>query len=197
MIIRNHLISSTAFLLLAIIFSGCSSESNKSQNPDVPDLPPATVETDAHDHPSDGPHHGHLIELGKEEYHAEFIHDEKNSTVTIYILDGTAKNVVPIDSKEILINLKHDGRGEQFKLTALPDKGDPGDNRHDSYRMTKNSMKIFMPRMRMHASLYELLGNHIPERSNLIMEVTITNISIQKDYYNKLVLTIKFKITRF
>tara|TARA_R110002111_G_scaffold211705_1_gene275185 strand:+ start:2608 stop:3138 length:531 start_codon:yes stop_codon:yes gene_type:complete len=125
MIKRNHLISSTAFLLLAIIFSGCSSESNKSQNSDVPDLPPATVETDAHDHPSDGPHHGHLIELGKEEFHAEFIHDEKNSTVTIYILDGTAKNVVPIDSKEILINLKHDGRGEQFKLTALPDKGDP------------------------------------------------------------------------
>ncbi|MAC56161.1 MAG: hypothetical protein CME31_26775 [Gimesia sp.] len=125
MIKRNYLIPNTVLFFLIIIFVGCTSESNKSEISDVPDLPPATVDTDAHNHPSEGPHHGHLIELGKEEYHAEFVHNEKNGTVTIYILDGTAKKVVPIDAKEIVINLKHDGRGEQFKLAALPDEGDP------------------------------------------------------------------------
>ncbi len=49
--------------------------------------PPATV--DVHSHPTEGPHHGTLIELGKEEYHAELVHDDK--MVTIYILDSAAK----------------------------------------------------------------------------------------------------------
>jgi hypothetical protein len=83
--------------------------------------PPATVEI--HDHPSEGPHHGTLIELGKEEFHAELVHDEK--TVTIYILNGAAKSAVPIDSLELVINLLHDGKPEQFKLAAAPDNGDP------------------------------------------------------------------------
>lgn len=83
--------------------------------------PPATVEV--HSHPTEGPHHGSLIELGKEEYHAELVHDDK--TVTIYILDSAAKTVVPIDAKELVINLVHDGKPEQFKLAASPDTGDP------------------------------------------------------------------------
>lgn len=100
---------------------------------DVSDLPPDTIDAHAghdhdengHDHPSEGPHHGSLIELGEEEYHAEFVHDEDAGTVTIYILDGTAEKTVPIQAQELVINLKHDGRGEQFKLTASPDEGDP------------------------------------------------------------------------
>ncbi len=77
-----------------------------------------------HDHPSEGPHHGHLIELGGEEYHAEFVHDEQAGTITVYILDGAAKETVPIEATEININLKHDGQGEQFQLAASPDEGD-------------------------------------------------------------------------
>jgi hypothetical protein len=83
--------------------------------------PPEAVEI--HSHPTEGPHHGTLIELGKEEYHAELVHDDK--TVTIYILDGAAKAAVPIDSQELVINLVHDGKPEQFKLPASPDADDP------------------------------------------------------------------------
>jgi hypothetical protein len=83
--------------------------------------PPATVEI--HAHPSEGPHHGSLVELGKEEFHAELVHDSKS--VTIYILDSDAKAAVPIDSPELVINIVHDGKPEQFKLTAVPDDGDP------------------------------------------------------------------------
>lgn len=77
-----------------------------------------------HAHAEHGPHEGTLIELGKEEYHAELVHDEPAGKVTIYVLDSEAKKAVPIAATELSINLKHDGKGEQFKLAAAPQEGD-------------------------------------------------------------------------
>ena len=79
----------------------------------------------AGDHPTAGPHHGGLIELGDHEYHGELVHDDEAGTVTVYILDSSAKTAVPIDATEVTINLTHDGRPEHFKLDASPDAGDP------------------------------------------------------------------------
>lgn len=81
--------------------------------------------TGGHAHPTEGPHHGDLIELGNEEYHAELLHDEVTQQVTIYILNGAATDMVPIDAPEIMINLRHDGSPEQYQLTASPGDGDP------------------------------------------------------------------------
>ena len=95
-----------------VLFVGCEkgdspSPAAKSSPPpigmDMP--PPSTVEV--HSHPSEGPHHGTLVELGKEEFHAELVHDAKS--VVIYILDSVAKNAVPIDASEVIVNLLHDG----------------------------------------------------------------------------------------
>ncbi|MBL4883353.1 MAG: hypothetical protein JKY95_02300 [Planctomycetaceae bacterium] len=77
-----------------------------------------------HAHPTHGPHKGDLIELGNEEYHGEVVDDHDNGTVTIYILDSAGKNAVPIAAKEIVVNLKHEGKGEQFKLAASPEEGE-------------------------------------------------------------------------
>lgn len=77
---------------------------------------------EAHDHPSTGPHGGELIELGEEEYHAELVHE---NDVTVYFLDGSAKSAAPIEAAEIVINVSHDGKAEQFRLTAQGDAGDP------------------------------------------------------------------------
>ncbi len=86
--------------------------------------PPPTVDAHAgHAHPTEGPHHGDLIELGNEEYHGELLHDAQS--VTIYILNGAADKQVPIDATEVTINTKHDGQPEQFKLAAKPDASDP------------------------------------------------------------------------
>ncbi len=76
-----------------------------------------------HDHHGEGPHQGHLVELGNGKFHAELVHDD--SSVTIYLLDESTKSAVAIDATEILINLKHDGHAEQFKLAAAPETGDP------------------------------------------------------------------------
>ena len=133
-----------AYGIALLITSGCADSSSETTTSSDPGLPPDTIDAghddhddhddheghdhddhEGHDHPSEGPHHGSLIELGGEEYHAEFVHDEDAGTVTIYILDGAAKEAVAIDAPDIAINLKHDGKGEQFKLAASPDKGDP------------------------------------------------------------------------
>jgi hypothetical protein len=76
-----------------------------------------------HEHAAHGPHGGELVELGAETYHAELLHDAHQ--VTIYILDGSARNSVAIDARELTVNLKHDGKPEQFKLPARPESTDP------------------------------------------------------------------------
>ncbi|MCA9051206.1 MAG: hypothetical protein KDA89_20860, partial [Planctomycetaceae bacterium] len=93
----------------------------------ISELPPDTLadHDHAHDHPTEGPHHGDLVELGNEEYHAEVVHDDDANGVTIYILDGAATGQVPIDAAELTINLTHDGQPEQFVLKAAPDGDDP------------------------------------------------------------------------
>jgi len=91
--------------------------------------PPATVAVDAHDHedhghPSEGPHHGVLVELGSDEYHAEVVHDDASGSVTVYLLDSSAKNSVSTEATEIAINIKHGETPEQFKLPAISQPGD-------------------------------------------------------------------------
>ena len=85
---------------------------------------PATKKGHGHEHPTKGPHGGPLIELGKEKYHAELIHNEKTQAITIYLLDHSAKKLIATPAKSIKINLKHEGKGMQFALKPSPQKGD-------------------------------------------------------------------------
>lgn len=126
---RRVLMSIPVIVSLAILSAipGCGSASDSGKPKEVTGGPPSTVPLTEHDHPSEGPHHGSLIELGNEEYHAELVHDEKAGTVTIYILDSKAEKAVPIEAAELMINLKHDGQPEQFPLKAEPQEGDPAD----------------------------------------------------------------------
>ena len=79
----------------------------------------------AHAHPTEGPHHGSLIELGRENYHAELVHDPDADMVTIYVLDGAAQDAVPIDAKQLTLNLLVGGKPQQFQLVAQPQPTDP------------------------------------------------------------------------
>ena len=74
---------------------------------------------DGHPHPSAGPHGGHLIELGNEEYHAELLHDDATDKVTIYILDAAAKKAVSVAQDAVSINALIDGKPRIFKLKAV------------------------------------------------------------------------------
>lgn len=120
-------LATTALVGTCLSFTGGCSKSppqGKSADPPSNARQSGANGHEEHAHPSTGPHDGHLIELGKEEYHAELVHDDDAGTVTIYILDHNAKDAVAIDAKELRINLKHDGKGEQFKLAAAPQDED-------------------------------------------------------------------------
>ncbi len=111
------------FLVATVSFLGCGSSEAPSTSAQAGGDEHA--DHDEHAHPSEGPHHGSLIELGKEEYHAELVHDDDAGTVTIYLLDSAAKESVPIDATKVLVNLTHDGSAEQFELAASPQSTDP------------------------------------------------------------------------
>lgn len=107
-------------LLLAGLWTGVAT----AEGPGRASTPAATKDEHGHEHPSEGPHHGDLVELGKEEYHAEIVHG-KEGKITIYLLDHDAKKAVPTEAKQVVINLVHQGKAQQYKLPAAPDKGDP------------------------------------------------------------------------
>jgi hypothetical protein len=117
---RFQLLPYVSLLVISLTLLGCGTN--------APNPKPNEVnhgKEPAHAHPSEGPHHGHLIELGKEEYHAELTHDDATHTVTVYLLDGAAKKSVPIEEKELTLNMVVDGKPSQFKLAAMPEDSDP------------------------------------------------------------------------
>ncbi len=103
--------------------AGCGESASTSPEV-ISDPPPDTAAHAEHNHPSEGPHHGDLVELGNEEFHVEVVHGEAGS-VTAYILNSTAKVAVPIDAADLAINISHDGKAEQFKLLADREASDP------------------------------------------------------------------------
>ncbi|TWT67371.1 hypothetical protein [Allorhodopirellula solitaria] len=111
----------TALLTICTIsFTGCGSRPTADS---TSESAPGSSDPHDHDHPSEGPHHGTLVELGDEEYHAEVVHDA--DSVTIYMLGASAKAAVPIAAPELTINLVHDGTPEQFTLSARPQENEP------------------------------------------------------------------------
>ena len=109
----------------ALLFAAICAASLAVQAFGAPPAAKPAAKADAHEHAEVGPHKGVLIELGEEEYHAEFVVDKKKHTVSIYLMDGAVKNYVAIPAKEITVTLKHDGKPESFKLKAKPQKTDP------------------------------------------------------------------------
>jgi hypothetical protein len=114
----------TRFLLVGIaglaLLAGCNSANQGFHEVKKG----ARVKDQPHSH-EEGPHGGHLVELGEEEYHAELALDPKASKITLYILDSTAKKPVPIDAKEIKLELTIGGQPKSFAAKAVPDKDDP------------------------------------------------------------------------
>ena len=122
------LIATTTLAAATCTLVGCQDAKDNSPAAEtVSGLPPDTVDAHdhaAHAHPSEGPHHGDLVELGNEEFHAEVVHSEDSGSLTVYILDGSATKPVAIDATELTINVTHDGKPEQFILAAKAEEGD-------------------------------------------------------------------------
>ena len=104
----RFLAGAVAVLMLTSLY-GCGRSSQAYH-----EVPKGTrVHDDPHSHEA-GPHGGHIVELGEEEYHAEVVFDPNTSKVTIYILDSTAKKPQPIDAKQVTLVLAIKGKPKPF-----------------------------------------------------------------------------------
>jgi len=80
----------------------------------------------AESHSREGPHHGLLINLGKDAFHAELVHDSGTDMATIFILDASATKPLPIVARTVALDILAQGKPHHFQLPAKPQAGDPG-----------------------------------------------------------------------
>ena len=98
---KSHILITMFTILLPLgMLTGCAPPDNPNTNSN------SDSHNHAHDHGDDhdeGPHQGHLIELGDEEYHAEWVHEDESGKITVYILAGDAKTDLAIIAQQITI----------------------------------------------------------------------------------------------
>lgn len=127
----------TAVLAVSVSLVGCGSDSTETPTEKIEGSPPpiaSEADQDEHaghdhgadagaEHPTEGPHGGHLIELGDEKYHAELLHDEKTHAVTVHLLDAAGKEPVAAPLEEITLQLFQDGQFVKYALKAVQAQG--------------------------------------------------------------------------
>lgn len=69
-----------------------------------------------HDHQAGGPHGGHLVELGDEQYHVEWLHDDDIGKVEVIILDENAQQEVAVTADVVTIYVIIDGASQEYSL---------------------------------------------------------------------------------
>ncbi len=111
-------------LVAATGLAGCGGGEFKDYNQSEKSPKPAAHDDHDHDH-GPAPHGGHLVHLGDHEYHGEVVFDAKENKVTVYILEHEVTKALPIDEKEITLNLMIDKKAAPFTLKAVPLEGEP------------------------------------------------------------------------
>ena len=118
------LISSLCLMLL----TGCQSNDDKTQN--YGEANQSQKQEHNHDHADHdhghgkGPNGGHLLELGEEEYHAEFVFDPKTKKTTLYISGKDYHKPQPINAEEVFLELKVGEEIAEVPFTAAPLEGE-------------------------------------------------------------------------
>ncbi|MEA1951423.1 MAG: hypothetical protein U9N87_08565 [Planctomycetota bacterium] len=114
----------TALLAINVPLTGCG---DKTAEPKKDKDASAALSHDGHDHcdhdathqhSCEGPHGGHLIELGDKAYQAKLLRDEKTNTVTVHLLDATGEKTVATAQAEITLQLLRDGKFVEYVLKA-------------------------------------------------------------------------------
>ncbi len=96
----------------------------------------AYSEEKKHEHEHKSPHGGALLEVGAEVAHLELVHDEKAGKVTLYVLDGEAKNAVPIKDAPKL-NIKSKDGNKQIETKSV----DAKDGMASKFEATDDALK--------------------------------------------------------
>jgi len=83
-----------------------------------------------HSHAAPGPEGGHILEIGDEEYHVEWIHDEDEpGVITFVVRDAMAKEEVPIAADKLIVEFTTGPEGAQLSREVdIPGVGQNADN---------------------------------------------------------------------
>jgi hypothetical protein len=127
---RFHLFTITLISALGLFgFGGCGggSDSGKAEKAEHEHAADEHGHDD-HAHSDEGPHGGHIIELGVEDYHVELTHDDDANKVGVYLLGSDAKTAAPIAATDVKINVSENGQATQYVLPAVAQEGETGGN---------------------------------------------------------------------
>jgi hypothetical protein len=133
---RTACVVSGFVLTSLLLVTGCNSAKDRFHEPEAGH----EVVDDPHGHGhEEGPHGGHLIELGDEEYHAELVFDEETRKTTVYILDAEAKSPHPIQAQTIDLDLDGDDGEIELTLAASPLEND-GEGMSSRFELAADKM---------------------------------------------------------
>jgi hypothetical protein len=122
-------------LTAALAFAGCNQGDDTRTFSDADDV--AHTDDHAHEH-AHGPHDGHLVELGGEDYHAEVTLDAASRRLTVYILDAELKPL-PTDAQSVSVRLKLGDETKEITLPAQPQATD-GEGKSSQFAMTEGAL---------------------------------------------------------
>jgi hypothetical protein len=98
-------------------FIGCGGPSPEYKP--AKDIPTVAHDEHHHEH-AEGPHHGTVVELGEEEFHAEIVVDDKAHALRVYLLGPDAKTDATTDAADLTVTIE-----EGPTLTLKPVAGSP------------------------------------------------------------------------
>ena len=101
----------------SLIAVGCG----KTNEP-MPEKQPAGATAEDDHHHDAGPHGGTVADWGGGEYHVELTVDHGKKEAVVYVLDGDAKNPVPVKAKKVVLSI--DEPAFQVELVAQPLEGE-------------------------------------------------------------------------
>jgi hypothetical protein len=93
---------------------------------------------DEHAH-AHGPHDGHIVELGGDDYHAEITLDPASRKLTAYLLGSDLKTPLPTDAPSVSVRLKVGEETQELTLSPQPQMGD-GEGKASQFTMTEGTL---------------------------------------------------------
>jgi hypothetical protein len=134
-------------LFLAFTVIGCSPGQDPNTDRDA-DSGDAHTSHDGHDHEAHaghdhaalGPNEGHVVVLGDEEYHIEWLHDDDAGTVTAILLDGEMKEEVSTTADVVTVEVTiGDAEPRKYELPAV-NRSDDQSPRASRFELTEPAL---------------------------------------------------------
>jgi hypothetical protein len=119
-------LSAVPVVAALLIVAGCNKPEDDFREFGAAD--DVTNTTPEPEHPAHGPHDGHLIELGAEEYHGEVVMDAATRKITVYLLGPDAATAALIGEPSVTLNLKVGDAPTPLTLAAAPQEGEAEGN---------------------------------------------------------------------